>query len=63
MIMEGEWESYTGFEKEGKNNRERGVCERERVSEKYGNVLYHSICMHSIETECDYITTFPFLMF
>jgi hypothetical protein len=49
--------------------RRRGrITERERserggVSEKYGNVLYHSICMHSIETECDYITTFPFLMF
>jgi hypothetical protein len=47
--------------------RRRGrIIERERserggVSEKYGNVLYHSICMHSVETKCNIYNRFSIL--
>ena len=40
---------------------ERERSERGRVSEKYGNMLYHSICMHSVETKCNIYNSFSIL--
>jgi hypothetical protein len=40
---------------------ERERSERGRVSEKYGNMLYHSICMHSVEIKCNIYNSFSIL--